>query len=66
MAGPSLSHARSGNPSLISGYLGKSDVFDKAIGAFSMAYADQNEKDHAALERGVRSGKVKAVVEEEK
>ena len=57
---------RSGYPSLISGYLGKSDVFDKAIGAFSMAYADQNEKDHAALERGVRSGKVKAVVEEEK
>ena len=46
--------------------MGKSDVFDKAIGAFSMAYADQNEKDHAALERGVRSGKVKAVFEEEK
>jgi hypothetical protein len=29
-----------------------------------MAYADQNEKDHAALERAVRAGKVKAVFEE--
>src|SRR5271165_2045402 len=42
-----LSHARSGEPALISGYLGKSDTFDKAIAAFSFAYADQNESDHA-------------------
>jgi hypothetical protein len=31
-----------------------------------MAYADQNEKDHAALESAVRKGKVKAVFEEAK
>jgi hypothetical protein len=55
-----LSHARSGNPSVISGYVGKSDAFDDAIVAFSTAYADQNEQDHAALDRAVRSGKVKA------
>jgi len=61
-----LSHARSGNSVIISGYLGKSDAFDRAIAAFSVAYADQNEKDHAALDRAVRSGKVKAVFEEEK
>jgi uncharacterized protein DUF2252 len=61
-----LSHARSGNPSLISGYMGKSDAFDNALVAFSKAYANQNEKDHAALARAVRSGKVKAVFEEEK
>ena len=30
-----------------------------------MAYADQNEKDHAALERAVRKKQVKAVFEEE-
>ena len=42
-----LSHARSGEPAVISGYLGKSDAFDKAIVAFSVVYADQNEKDHA-------------------
>jgi len=58
-----LSHARSGSPATLSGYMGKSDAFDRAIADFSMAYADQNEKDHAAFERAVRSGKVKAVFE---
>ena len=59
-----LSHARSGSSAMLSGYMGKSDAFDQAIAAFSMAYADQNESDHAALERAVRQGKVKAVFEE--
>lgn len=59
-----LSHARSGSSVLLSGYMGKSDTFDRAIAAFSLAYADQNENDHAALERAVRQGKVKAVFEE--
>jgi uncharacterized protein (DUF2252 family) len=59
-----LSHARSGNSVMLSGYMGKSDAFDQAIAAFSMAYADQNEYDHAALDRAVRQGKVQAVVEE--
>ena len=44
-----LSHARSGNSATLSGYMGKSDAFDRAIAAFSLAYADQNERDHAAL-----------------
>jgi len=61
-----LSHARSGDAAVISGYLGKSDIFDKAIAAFSIAYADQNEKDHAALKSAIRDGKVKAVIEEAK
>jgi uncharacterized protein (DUF2252 family) len=61
-----LSHARSGSAAMISGYLGKSDAFDKAIAAFSMAYADQNEKDHGALDKAVRSGKVPAVFEEDR
>jgi uncharacterized protein (DUF2252 family) len=59
-----LSHARSGFPAILSGYMGKSEAFDRAIADFSMAYADQNEKDHAALDRAVRGGKVKAVFEE--
>jgi uncharacterized protein (DUF2252 family) len=58
-----LSHARSGDSAVISGYLGKSDAFDKALAAFSVAYADQNEKDHAALKRAIRGGKVKAIFE---
>ena len=61
-----LSHARSGEAALISGYLGKSETFDEAIAEFSVAYADQNEKDHAALKRAIREGKVKAVIEKEK
>jgi uncharacterized protein (DUF2252 family) len=61
-----LSHARSGSPATLAGYMGKSDVFDQAIADFSMAYADQNEKDHAALERAVKKGQVKADLEEDR
>ncbi len=46
-----LSHARSGDPALVSGYLGNGDAFDKALEAFSVAYADQNDKDYEALKR---------------
>jgi uncharacterized protein (DUF2252 family) len=59
-----LSHARSGIAVQLSGYMGRSEAFDDAVAAFSMAYADQNEKDHAALVRAIRAGKVEAVVEE--
>jgi uncharacterized protein (DUF2252 family) len=61
-----LSHARSGLSATLSGYMGKSETFDEAIATFSMAYADQNEKDHAALERAVRKGTVKAVFEKDR
>jgi hypothetical protein len=46
--------------------MGKSDAFDEALAAFGLAYADQNERDHAAFERAVRAGKVKAIFEEER
>ena len=42
-------HARSGDPAMISGYLGRRDVFDQAIATFAELYADQAERDHAAL-----------------
>jgi uncharacterized protein (DUF2252 family) len=42
-------HARSGDPAMISGYLGRRNVFDQAIAAFAELYADQTERDHAAL-----------------
>jgi uncharacterized protein (DUF2252 family) len=60
-----LSHSRSGSSALLSGYMGKSDTFDQAIASFSLAYADQNEKDHTALARAVKKGQVTAVFEEE-
>jgi uncharacterized protein (DUF2252 family) len=59
-----LSHARAGSSVALSGYMGKSDAFEKAITSFSFAYADQNEKDHTALMRAIKAGKVEARFEE--
>jgi len=42
-------HAKAGDPWAISGYLGKNAQFDEAMGKFALAYADQAERDHAAL-----------------
>ena len=53
-------HARSGDRIAIASYLGGGDAFDKAIAAFSEAYADQNERDYAALVDAVKSGRIKA------
>ena len=53
-------HARSGDRIAIASYLGKSDAFDRAIGDFSVAYADQNERDHAALLAAVKDGRITA------
>lgn len=61
-----LSHARSGSAAMLCGYMGKSDVLDKAIGDFSMAYADQSEEDHRLLDRAVKDGTLEAEFEEEK
>jgi uncharacterized protein (DUF2252 family) len=58
-----LSHARSGDAAMLSGYMGNSDTFDQAIAKFSFAYADQNEKDHASFMRAIKSGKLEAEFE---
>jgi hypothetical protein len=58
-------HAKSGDGTTISGYLGKGDAFDQAMARFALAYADQTDRDHAALVATVRSGRVEALVEEE-
>ncbi len=55
-------HARSGDRIAIASYLGKSDVFDRAIGAFASAYADQNERDHEALQAAAKSERIVAEV----
>ena len=56
-------HARSGGSIEIAGYLGSSEVFDRAIAAFAESYADQNERDHAALVDAVATGRVQADAE---
>ena len=52
------SHAKSGNAALISGYLGKSDVFDEAVSLFAMDYADQNRRDYEELVRAAKTGRI--------
>ncbi len=53
-------HARTGDPSAISGYLGKGNDFDKAVANFAMAYADQTEADYQLLVEAVDSGRIVA------
>lgn len=57
-------HAKSGDAAAIIGYLGKGEVFDRALAKFAHAYADQTERDYAALLKAIRSGRVRAVFEE--
>jgi uncharacterized protein (DUF2252 family) len=54
------SHAKSGSAALISGYLGKSDVFDEAVSLFAMEYAEQNKRDYEELVRAAKTGKITA------
>jgi len=49
------SHARSGDPAVIAGYMGRSEAFDDSLASFAMAYVEQTIKDHAALVKA-RSG----------
>ena len=51
-------HARSGDRIAIASYLGKGDTFDRALVEFAGAYADQNERDHAALREAARTGRI--------
>ncbi len=53
-----LAHAKSGDPAMIAGYVGKSDELDKAITRFAFAYADQNEKDFKALSAAARNKRI--------
>ena len=53
-------HARSGDRIAIASYLGGGEAFDRAIAEFSVAYADQNERDYASLKAAVDSGRVVA------
>ena len=54
-------HARSGDLVAIASYVGGSDTFDGALADFSETYADQNERDHAALQQAIADGTVSAM-----
>ena len=56
-------HARSGDRVAIAAYLGGTDVFDRAVLEFSIAYAEQNDRDHATLLQAVEAGRVEALTD---
>ena len=58
-------HARSGDRLAISGYLGSGDRFDRALGAFSMAYADQVAQDYERFAAAAASGRVEVAPAED-
>ncbi|WP_433679815.1 DUF2252 domain-containing protein [Nocardia sp. CA-119907] len=53
-------HARSGDRAAIAAYLGTGDAFERAMGEFAIAYADQTNADHDALLAAIASGRVEA------
>jgi hypothetical protein len=53
-------HTRTGDSAQIAGYLGSRDVFDQAIASFAEVYADQAERDYAALTAAIKEGRVQA------
>jgi len=54
-------HARSGYRYVLSGYLGKGDVFPETMASFAFAYAVQNDADYAAHLAAIASGRLTAV-----
>jgi hypothetical protein len=56
-------HAKAGDQLTITGYLGSGGDFDEAMGRFALRYADQAERDHAALKAAVKAGKIQAQFE---
>jgi len=47
-------HARSADPAVLAGYIGKSDAFDDALASFAMAYADRTQRDYDQLAKSKR------------
>ncbi len=53
-------HAQSCEPALIAGHLGHGTAFDQAMGGFALAYARQNDADHAVLLDAIAVGRIQA------
>ena len=51
-------HARTGDSSAITGYIGRNDTFAKAMTKFAITYADQTERDYDSLVGAVKSGRI--------
>ena len=53
-------HARSADPAVLAGYMGRRDVLDDALASFAMAYAQRTQEDYEKLVRAKRAAKPKA------
>ena len=53
-------HARSGDPVALAAYLGQGAGFDRAMATFAELYADQNDRDYAAVREAVATGRLTA------
>jgi uncharacterized protein (DUF2252 family) len=51
-------HARTGDPSVLSGYIGNSNEFANAISRFSISYADQNDADYDKMLQAIKEGRL--------
>jgi uncharacterized protein (DUF2252 family) len=56
-------HARSGDRIALASYLGRTGTFDQAIADFAEKYADQNERDYAALQAAVKDGRAQTTTD---
>ncbi len=54
-----LAHAKSGDPAMIAGYIGKTDELDEALTKFAFAYSEQNERDYAELQKAAKTRRIK-------
>lgn len=53
-----LAHAKSGDAAQIAGYVGKTEVLDDALAEFTLAYAEQTERDYELLVKAAQSGRI--------
>jgi uncharacterized protein (DUF2252 family) len=51
-------HAKTGSAAMIAGYLGSGEQFDDALAQYSVAYADQAERDFKTFQAAIRSGRL--------
>jgi hypothetical protein len=56
-------HARSGDATAISAYVGDDDTFDRAITTFAVDYARRNKNDHAAVVAAIASGDLPVIAD---
>jgi uncharacterized protein (DUF2252 family) len=58
-----LAHAKSSDPAMLAGYVGKSEELDEALAKFAHAYADQTEQDYDQLAAAARQGRIQVASE---